>query len=63
MSKNKVQFQKGMSLSDFLALYGTEVQCEQALFAWRWPHGFILKASFDGMQFVRESGRLRFLRH
>ncbi len=41
MSKNKVQFQKGMSLSNFLALYGTEVQCEQALFAWRWPHGFV----------------------
>ena len=41
MSKNKVQFQKGMSLSNFLALYGTEVQCEQALFAWRWPNGFV----------------------
>ena len=41
MSKNKVQFQKGMSLNDFLALYGTEVQCDQALFAWRWPQGFV----------------------
>lgn len=41
MSRNKVQFQKGMSLSDFLVSYGTEVQCEQALFAWRWPQGFV----------------------
>ena len=41
MSRNKVQFQKGMSLSDFLALYGTEAQCEQVLFAWRWPQGFV----------------------
>lgn len=49
MSKNKVQFQKGMSLSDFLALYGTEVQCEQALFAWRWPQGFVCpECGYDG---------------
>jgi len=41
MAKNGVQFQRGMSLSDFLARYGTEVQCEQALFAWRWPEGFV----------------------
>lgn len=44
MSKNKVQFQKGMSLSDFLARYGTEAQCEQALLAWRWPQGFVCPA-------------------
>ena len=41
MPKNEVQFQRGMSLSDFLAQYGPEAQCEQALFAWRWPHGFV----------------------
>lgn len=41
MPKNEVQFQRGMSLSDFLAQYGTEAQCEQALFAWRWPQGFV----------------------
>lgn len=41
MSRNKVQFQKGMSLSEFLERYGTETQCAQALFAWRWPQGFI----------------------
>lgn len=41
MPKNEVQFQRGMSLHEFLQHYGTEVQCEKALFAWRWPRGFI----------------------
>jgi len=41
MSKNRVQFQKGMSLSGFMAQYGTEEQCQQGLFAWRWPQGFM----------------------
>lgn len=41
MSKNMVQFQRGLSLKDFLAQYGTEAKCERALFAWRWPDGFV----------------------
>jgi hypothetical protein len=41
MSKNRVQFQRGMSLTSFMAQYGTEEQCQQALFAWRWPQGFV----------------------
>jgi hypothetical protein len=41
MSKNRVQFQKGMSLSGYMVQYGTEEQCQQALFAWRWPQGFV----------------------
>lgn len=36
MSKNKVQFQKGYSLTGFIKDYGTEEQCRQALFKWRW---------------------------
>jgi transposase-like protein len=40
MSKNKVQFQKGMSLTDFMALYGSEAQCQTTLFQQRWPQGF-----------------------
>ncbi len=35
-----MQFQKGISLSEFLALYGTEDQCFDALYRWRWPNGF-----------------------
>ena len=40
MAKNRVQFQKGLSLDDFAARYGTEEQCRQALFKMRWPQGF-----------------------
>lgn len=40
MSRNPVQFQKGMSEADFDRLYGTEALCREALFAWRWPNGF-----------------------
>lgn len=40
MARNKVQFQKGISLSEFLAQYGTEEQCFDALYDWRWPGGF-----------------------
>ena len=39
--KNPIQFQEGFSLSDFFETYGTEAQCRQALFDWRWPSGFV----------------------
>ena len=41
MARNPVQFQKGISLNEFLSLYGTEDQCFDALFQWRWPNGFL----------------------
>jgi N-methylhydantoinase A/oxoprolinase/acetone carboxylase beta subunit len=34
---NKVQFQKGLSMTEFIALYGTQAQCHAALVASRWP--------------------------
>ena len=40
MAKNKIQFQQGFSLQEFIAQYGSEQQCQQALFQWRWPKGF-----------------------
>ena len=40
MIRNAVQFQRGLSLIQFQAAYGTDDQCEQALFRSRWPGGF-----------------------
>jgi len=40
MARNRVQFQKGMSLAAFQSSYGTEDQCRAALIGFRWPEGF-----------------------
>jgi transposase-like protein len=40
MSMNRVQFQPGLSMPDFIRQYGTEAQCEEALVQARWPEGF-----------------------
>lgn len=40
MLKNLIQFQKGYSLPELFRDYGTEEQCQVALFQWRWPNGF-----------------------
>jgi transposase-like protein len=41
MARNSVQFQKGLSEAEFHDLYGSEEQCQEAVFAWRWPQGFV----------------------
>jgi transposase-like protein len=41
MSRNPIQLQKGLSLRQLQAKYGTEEQCEAAVRAWRWPDGFV----------------------
>ena len=41
MARNAVRFQKGYSLRQFFAEYGTEEQCAEALYRWRWPNGFV----------------------
>jgi hypothetical protein len=43
MSKNQVQFQRGYSLFEFMSDYGTEEKCEQALFRWRFPNGYVCR--------------------
>ena len=40
MPINQVQFQKGLSLSEFHDRFGTEQQCWQALYQARWPAGY-----------------------
>lgn len=60
MPMNRVQFQKGLSLPEFLGWYGTEVQCEQALVAARWPTGFVCPACglMQARSTFRRNGRL-----
>lgn len=40
MGINQIQFQKGLSIEQFMKDYGSEAQCEEALVAARWSHGF-----------------------
>lgn len=40
MAFNRIQFQQGMSIPEFLASFGTEAQCAEAVKAARWPNGF-----------------------
>jgi predicted RNA-binding Zn-ribbon protein involved in translation (DUF1610 family) len=40
MPMNRVQFQPGLSMPEFLREYGTDAQCQAALQAARWPNGF-----------------------
>ena len=40
MTMNKIQFQAGLSMPEFIKRYGTEAQCVDALMAVRWPCGF-----------------------
>ncbi|MEW8028156.1 MAG: IS1595 family transposase [Candidatus Thiodiazotropha sp.] len=41
MPKNAIQFQKGLSLHEFLEKYGTDAQCAKALYQLRWPTGYV----------------------
>lgn len=40
MPRYDIQFQKGLSLREFMARYGSENQCIEAVCKARWPHGF-----------------------
>lgn len=40
MPKNKIQFQKGLSLQRFQELFGTETQCREKLYQAKWPGGY-----------------------
>ena len=41
MKKNKIQFQQGMSIDNFMSKYGTNKKCRAELFDLRWSKGFI----------------------
>lgn len=44
MKRSVIQFQEGMSLDEFQEKYGTDQQCQDALFVLRWPFGFVCPA-------------------
>jgi len=44
MTMNRVQFQRGISIAEFMDRYGSEDKCEAALIASRWPGGFVCPA-------------------
>lgn len=44
MPMNRVQFQKGLSLGEFIDRYGTQEGCERELQEQRWPDGFACPA-------------------
>jgi len=58
MAKNKVQFQPGLSLPEFISQYGSEQQCRQALFQWRWPSGFQCPVCGHGQYYELKSRQL-----
>ena len=39
MASQQIQFQQGLSIPEFLAVFGTEAQCVEAVKASRWPAG------------------------
>jgi len=41
MGINPVQFQKGLSMVEFMRRYGTQEKCHAAVVAQRWPDGFV----------------------
>jgi ribosomal protein L37AE/L43A len=59
MAMNRVQFQRGLSMAEFMDQYGTDEQCEAALVASRWPQGFACPAcGWQASCSFRREGRL-----
>ncbi len=58
MAMNRVQFQPGLSMAEFMRRYATEEQCEAALIASRWPAGFVCECGCALASQFRREGRL-----
>jgi len=61
MAMNRVQFQPGLSMAEFMDRYGSDDKCEAGLIESRWPKGFVCPAcgGVHSSSFRRE-GRLYF---
>jgi transposase-like protein len=61
MAMNRVQFQPGLSMAEFMNRYGSDEQCEAALVASRWPSGFVCPLCSGGQSSsYRRQGLLYF---
>lgn len=60
MKMNRIQFQPGLSMREFLERYGTEAQCRAALQATRWPDGFVCPRCGGAARTSFERGGLRY---
>ena len=58
MQKNRIQYQKGLSLSEFLKEYGTDDVCFAALATLRWPSGFVCPGCGGTKHCVINRGKL-----
>lgn len=56
MAMNRIQFQPGMSMSEFFKLFGTEELCAAALESARWPDGFRCPACGGAAHCVLHAG-------
>lgn len=59
MKENRIQFQPGMSLNEFLTRYGNESQCEAALEQSRWPSGFQCPKCGRSKHYSYKRGRVK----
>ena len=59
MKMNRIQFQSGLSLNDFLRDYGTEKQCAAVIEKARWPQGFVCPACQSGRYCNVQHGRVK----
>jgi len=60
MATNRVQFQRGLSMTEFFERYGTEDKCRLALEATRWPRGFACPICGGAARSVFERGGMRY---
>jgi transposase-like protein len=63
MAMNRVQYQHGLPMFDFVQAFGTHERCEVLIRAWRWPQGFICprcSGSDSGHSEFRRASRLYF---
>ena len=57
MAMNRIQFQAGLSLPAFLAQFGTDEQCADALEVSRWPQGFSCPGCSNANYYLLKVGK------